>query len=149
MPDEWMLSTGLATVRMPDLFQILATVDAVPSQIMIDVLNLLDQEGAELPTVDPAQKFLRKRNKIRGMYSLASLILVSPRLILDRAPGDGEIGPDQLSWGDLEGLFYGYFWQGRRLAPQLSPARSEPDGAPEPAPPGGDVPPESGDGDGD
>lgn len=141
MPDSWMLASGPAEVQMPDLYQILATVDAVPSQVMIDVLNLLDQEGAELPTLDPALKFLRKRNKLRGMYSLASLILVRPRLVLDRAPGEGEIGPSQLSWGDLEGLFYGYFWQGRRLTALGSAASDDAGGISEPAPSGGDLPP--------
>jgi hypothetical protein len=142
VPDTWPLSQiGEAEVAMPDLYAILATVDAVPSQVMIDVLNLLDGEGAELPTADPALKFLRKRNKIRGMYSLASLILVRPRLVLGRAPGEGEIGPDRLSWGDVEGLFFGYFWQGRRLSANLPPPDNDASGPSEPAPPGDDLPP--------
>jgi hypothetical protein len=127
---------------MPDIYAILATVDAVPSQLMIDVLNLLEAEGAELPTLDPALKFLRKRNLIRGKYALASLILVKPRLVLEERPlVEGEIGPAQLSWGDVEGLYYSYFLQGRRIAPLAPPASGDAGGATEPPPPGDDLPP--------
>jgi hypothetical protein len=124
---------------MPDLYAILATVDAVPNQLMIDVLNLLEAEGAELPTLDPALKFLRKRNLIRGKFALASLILVKPRLVLDREPGEGEIGPAQLSWGDVEGLYYSYFLQGRRIPTLGPPPSDDPGGPQEPLPAGGDV----------
>jgi hypothetical protein len=142
MPEPWIFSqVGEAEVQMPDLYQILATVDAVPNQLMIDVLNLLEREGAELPTLDPALKFLRLRNKTRGIYALASLILVKPRLVLDRPPGEGEIGPSQLSWGDVEGLYYGFFLEGRRLSSFLPPPPRDAGGASEPPPPGGDVPP--------
>jgi hypothetical protein len=128
---------------MPDIYEILATVDAVPSQLMIDVLNLLEAEGAELPTLDPGLKFLRKRNLIRGKYALASLILVKPRLVLDREPGEGEIGPSQLSWGDVEGLYYSYFLQGRRLPPLAPPTDGDAGGVPEPLPAGGNVRPDA------
>jgi hypothetical protein len=141
-PDIWPLSQiGDAEVRMPNLYEILATVDAVPSQLMIDVLNLLEAEGSEISSlVEPTKKFLRKRNTIRGKYALASLILVKPRLVLDREPGEGEIGPAQLSWGDVEGLYYSYFLQGRRIPPFLPPAPNDTDGAAEPPSAGDDLP---------
>jgi hypothetical protein len=138
----WPLSqVGEAEVRMPNLFQILATVDAVPNQVMIDVLNLLESEGADLPGADPALKFLRKRNAVRGKYALASLILVRPRLVLDREPREGEIGPDSLSWGDVEGLYFNFFLYGRRFPPFVFAENHDAGGASEPPPPGGDVPP--------
>jgi hypothetical protein len=142
-PDTWPLSqVGEAEVRMPDLYAILATVDAVPSQLMIDVLNLLEAEGADIPGLaEPGKKFLRKRNAVRGKYALASLILVKPRLVLDRPPGEGEIGPAQLSWGDVEGLYYSYFLQGRRLPPFVSAEADDAGGAAEPPPDRDDLPP--------
>jgi hypothetical protein len=141
-PTTWPLSqVGEADVRMPNLYEILATVDAVPNQLMIDVLNLLEAEGTDIPNADPATKFLRKRNLIRGKYALASLILVRPRLVLGREPGEGEIGPHHLSWGDLEGLYYSFFLQGRRFPP-LAPAEADDaGGASQPAPAGDDLPP--------
>ena len=141
--DTWPLSQiGEAEVRMPNLYEILATVDAVPSQLMIDVLNLLEGEGAEIPgLVEPTKKFLRKRNTIRGKYALASLILVKPRLVLEARPlVEGEIGPAQLSWGDVEGLYYSYFLQGRRLPAFLSSEADDPGGPQEPPSAGDDLP---------
>lgn len=142
-PDRWLLSRGRwAEVQMPDLYEILGAVDAVPSQIMIDVLNLLDKEGAELPVglSEPQLKFLRKRNRVRGLYSLASLILVKPRLVLEKRPLiEGEIGPADLSYGDVEGLYYAYFLAGHRNAPLLFAPRDDAGGASGPVEPGGDV----------
>jgi hypothetical protein len=138
----WPLSqVGEAEVQMPNLYEILATVDAVPNQVMIDVLNLLESEGADLPSADPALKFLRKRNVIRGKYALASLILVRPRLVLDREPREGEIEPGDLSWGDLEGLYYNFFLQGRRFPPFVFAEDHDVGGIEEPPPPSDDLPP--------
>lgn len=141
--DIWVLSSGVeATVQMPDLYGILSTVGAVPSQIMVDVMNLLDQEGVVLPGLDPAHKFLRIRNNIIGMYALASLILISPRLVLpQRRNGqmvmpplaDGEIGPRDLTINDVEALYYRYFRGGYRPPPRSAAPAAGPDGAAEPA----------------
>ena len=140
--DTWVLASGVeATVRMPDLYAILATVGAVPSQAMIEVLNLLDQDGVVLPAADPAQKFVRIRAQIRGMYALASYILVAPRLVLDRPPQGGEIGPADLSYNDVEALYYRYFRGGYRQPPRRDTPAADADGAAEPPQPGGDLPP--------
>lgn len=138
--DIWRMTTGVeAKVQMPNLYAILATVGAVPSQAMIEVLTLLDQEGVALAGVDEGQKFLRIRNNIRGMYAMASLILVEPRLVLDKDPGEGEIGPRDLSLTDVEALYWRYFRGGYRPPPRSPADPADPDGAEEPTSYGGDL----------
>lgn len=132
--DAWTLASGqVIDLAMPDLYAILATVGAVPSQSMIEVLNLLDQEGVTLSGLDPAHKFLRIRAQIRGMYALLSHIIVRPRLVLDRLPGDGEIGPRDLSFNDVEAIYYRYFRGGYRPSPRVDPAAADIGGPAEPA----------------
>lgn len=140
--DTWTLASGMeAKLQMPNLYAILATVGAVPSQAMIEVLNLLDQDGVVLPAADQAQKFLRIRTQIRGMYALASYILVEPRLVLDREPGEGEIGPSDLALNDVEGLYWRYFRGGYRQPPRSPADPADPDGAEGVAPSGDGLPP--------
>jgi hypothetical protein len=139
------LTTGITVrLRKPTLYAMLATVGSVPSQIMIDVLNMLEQDGVLLDLLPDAQKFLRIRNKLRGMYALAAALIESPRLVLapetpNRAAGD--IGEEDISLDEVEWIYYSYFRQRRFTAHVLPAAPAEPDGAAEPPPPGGDVPP--------
>lgn len=139
-----LVSGHTVRLRRPELYAMLATVGSTPSQIMIDVLNLLEQDGVVLDLLPPEQKFLRIRNKFRGMYALAAALIEWPRLVLapetpDRAAG--EIGEEDISLDEVEWIYYSYFRQ-RRFAPSLqAPPPAEPGAAAQPAPPGGDVPP--------
>jgi hypothetical protein len=141
--DPWLINRGrvAARVRMPDLFGILATFGSVPSPQLAAVLDLLVADGVELLSPDPAKVYVRKRDQIRGMYALAALILVEPRLVLSGDPGPGEIGPRDLSFEDLEGLYYSYFRNGYRLPSAPDPHPDAAGGAAEPSAPGGDLPP--------
>lgn len=102
------LSSGRdVTVRMPDLYAILATVGNVPSTQMIDLLNLLNDEGAlSLNSAPQPTDFVAIRNRIRGKYALIAEMLAEPRLVLNRAPQQGEIAPDDLNYSDIEMLWY-------------------------------------------
>jgi hypothetical protein len=142
---ELALVSGITVrLRKPTLYAMLATVGSVPSQLMIDVLNLLEGDGVILDLLPPDQKFLRIRNKIRGMYALAAALIESPRLVLAPETPDlaaGDIGEEAISLDEVEWIYYSFFRQ-RRFTPTPAPAApAEPGGAAEPAPPGGDVPP--------
>lgn len=142
---ELALATGITVrLRKPELYAMLATVGSVPSQLMIDVLNLLEQDGVVIDLLPPEQKFLRIRNKIRGMYALAAALIESPRLVLapdvpDRAAG--EIGEEDVSLDEVEWIYYSFFRARRFIAPRPPAPPAEPRSAAEPAPPGGDLPP--------
>jgi hypothetical protein len=107
--------------------------------MMIDVLNLLEQDGVVFDLLPPAEKFLRIRNKFRGMYALAAALIESPRLVL--APDvpnreAGEIGEEDISLNEIEWIYYSYFRTRRFTPTPVSPAAAQPDGAAEPPPPG-------------
>jgi hypothetical protein len=93
---------------MPDLYAILATVGRVPSQQMIDVLNLLQAEGA-LSSDPEMDRFLHKRNEVRGMYAIAALCLVDPVLSLDKDPPVGALTFADFTYADIEVLYWGFF----------------------------------------
>lgn len=130
-----------ARLQMPNLYGILATVGRVPSQLMIDVLNLLVADGAYTPEQADGDKYIRKRETIRGMYAIASLCMVEPRLRLDGTPETGEISPDDLSWRDVEAVYHGYF-RGIDQFAAFDGADAACAGWPASAPPDGDAVPQ-------
>jgi hypothetical protein len=139
-----LVSGRVVRLRKPELYAMLATVGSTPSQIMIDVLNLLEQDGVVLDVLPPAEKFLRIRNKFRGMYALAAALIEWPRLVLAPETPDreaGEIGEEDISLDEVEWIYYSYFRQRRFTPSGQAPAPAEPGAAAQPAPPGGDVPP--------
>lgn len=138
------LLTGIeARLRRPTLYAMLATVGSVPNQLMLDVLNMLEEDGVPLDKQPPGKKFLYIRNKYRGMYALAALLIEWPRLVLDpEVPNReaGEIGEEDISLDEVEWIYLSYFRR-RHFTPYRPPAApAEPGGAPEPPPPGDDVP---------
>ena len=140
LQDTYTLPSGRrVTLAMPDLYAILATVGRVPSQQMVDVLNLLQAEGA-LDRDPDTNRFLLKRNEVRGMYAIAALCLVEPKLSLEREPPPGALVPSDLSFADVEVIYWGFF-RGAR-APLVAPPAdaADADRAAESAQPGGDVP---------
>lgn len=145
MADKWTLSDGtVAEVEMPDLFGILGTVGAVPSPVIAAVLDLLVADQAYTPEQTAAQIYVQKRDQVRGMYALASLMLQSPKLVLSGRPGPGEIGVSRLSFADVEGLYYRYFRYGHRQALQGAAGSDQPDGAQGASSAGGDISPDAG-----
>lgn len=110
------LPSGLQVqVQMPDLFAILASVGRVPNPIMTAVLDLLVKDGAYPAQGPDSDVYLRKRDEIRGMYAIASLCMVAPRLVLSGTPADGDLTPRDLGYNDIEALYWGYF-RGKRPA---------------------------------
>lgn len=148
------LSGGrVGVVQMPNLPAILMTVGRVPSQHMLDLLNLLVADGDYTPQGAGERKFIEKANQVKGWYAVAALCLVEPKLVLPPAAPNaeaGEIGPDDLTWGDLEALYHGFFRWGNAPAPGSGWLTS----TEEPGRPAGDLsagdalPPAAGDADG-
>lgn len=137
---EYQLPSGrVVTLVMPDLYAILGAVGRVPSQQMVDVLNLLQQEGALSGDVEH-DRFLHKRNEVRGMYAIAALCLEEPKLVLSGDVPEGTLAPADLTWADLEAVYWGFF-RGYRHSPVVSLAASdEPDGTAGDPRPGEGVP---------
>jgi hypothetical protein len=141
--EQRMLPTGrIVTLTMPDLYSIMASVGRVPSPHIAAVLDLLIQDKAYTPEGASADVYIRKRDEVRGRYALAALCLVSPRLVLDRAPKpeEDEIGPGDLSWVELEAIHLGWFQYWRTPDARRVSDPADADGAQEPPPAGDDVP---------
>jgi hypothetical protein len=137
------LASGITVrLRTPELFATLATVESVPNQMMIDVLNLLDQEGAVIDYLPEPVKFLRIRNRVRGMYALAATLIESPRLVLapERPRREAnEFGEKKITLNEVEFIYYRYFRNGYRGTPLVLTAPEQLDAAQDSAPPGSDL----------
>lgn len=146
MTERLTLPSGIvAELQMPDLYGALASVGRVPNPLLAPALDLLVRDKAYTPPGAPdPDVYLRKIQEIRGMYAVAALCLVSPKLRLDlrdgERPKDGEIAPADLSYDDVETIYWSWF-RGRRqkALPAAAPADAAgPAGAP---PAGDDLPP--------
>lgn len=143
--DTITLSSGVvARLEMPDLYALLAAVGTVPSPEVARVLQLLEGTGA-LEQQNFGQKLAGQRDFWQGMYEVAALCMVEPRLILrdtdrgvpvKRRPDD--LSPRDLSLNEVQGIYYRFFL-GRSA--QLGSTPEDPKGAAPAAPAGGDVPP--------
>lgn len=118
-------------VQMPDLYAILASVGGIPSQLIIDAVNLLTAERVykPAPVNAEASALTRQIVYLRGVYAICSLCLVEPRLVLDGEPGEGEIGIADLTWGDAEVVYFGFFRGFAWAAPPRLAASAAPDDA--------------------
>lgn len=105
------LSSGVeATLEQPDLYTVLAQVGRIPNPAVASVLRLLEGAGA-IDGQNELQRLQGLREYFQGLYLLASLTLVSPVLRLPEPDGksivlrEGEIGPRDLSQGDLWAIY--------------------------------------------
>lgn len=141
---ETLPSGMVVDLAMPDLYSILATVGTVPAQHILDAVALLTEERVYRPTagLDPdRQLFARQVRYLRGVDAICSLCLVKPRMVIGKAPGEGEISPADLSWIDREAIYYGFFRGYVRPASDSDApgAAADDAGDAEPEPTGGDV----------
>lgn len=113
-------------LRMPNLPNILATIGAVPSQLIIDALGILTEERVYRPADPTGGITARQIRYVRGLYAVTALCLVSPQLVLDREPNReaDEIDTTDLSWADLEAVYFGYFRGYTRKASAPTPPDS-------------------------
>lgn len=124
-------------LTMPNLYQVL-TGKGVPNPALAAVLKLLHGEGL-LEQTNELQRLQSARDNLRGLYEIAALCLTEPVLRLEGEAQPGEIGPDDLSFNDVETIYYAFFRRG--TTPRSpSPAAGEPGESAEPAPDGDGVP---------
>jgi hypothetical protein len=143
--DTITLSNGVVGhLEMPDLYAILAAVGTVPSPETARVLRLLEGTGA-LEQQNYGQQLAGQRDFWQGMYEVAALCMVEPRLILrdtdrmgvpiTRRPDD--LSPRDLSLNEVQAIYYRFFLG---KAAQLGVTPQQPGGPAPAAPAGGDVP---------
>ena len=94
-------------LSMPNIYKLL-TGSGVPNPALAGILRLLDGEGA-LAAPSETQLLHGARDRLRGLMEIAALCLVEPKLRLDGEPGEGEIGPPDLAFGDYELIYYSFF----------------------------------------
>lgn len=142
------LPSGMVVeLAMPDLFAVLGAVHAIPDALTAQVIRLLKDEGSYTPERDP-RKFKLDAEYLRGMYAIASLCLVSPRLNINQEYGDGEtLGRRDLPWEDVRAIYAWFQYDGGR-AYRATPA-PEPSGDAGAVPAGDDVPQDASGTDGD
>jgi hypothetical protein len=94
---------------MPNLYQLVASHAKHLNPMTARIIELLEGYGPQ-PSASKEQRDAYARDSLMGAMELASLCLVSPRLVLDREPGEGEVDPSAFAysdWGELMRLFRG------------------------------------------
>ncbi len=107
---ELELHTGLTVkLQMPNMYALFAkSGSGIPNPAIASIYRLL--EGSEaLQAQGIMQRFSSLNEFYRGLYEIAALCLVTPKLRLEGTPGEGEIGPDDLCWNDLYRIYFQFF----------------------------------------
>lgn len=98
-------SGNVARLIRPPLASMVLTSNGAPNPLSRDVQKLL---AGTPPPKDEAARWANYQANMRGMQELAALCFAEPKLRLDGPPGEGEIGPDDLT--DLDYTFIVYTW---------------------------------------
>lgn len=98
-------SGNVARLVRPPLASLVLTNGGAPNPLSRDVQRLL---AGTAPPKDEADRWESYKKNTRALQEIAALCLAEPRLVLDRQPGDDEIGPDDLAEQDY--LFIYYTW---------------------------------------
>src|SRR6185503_9733874 len=139
------LSGGrVVQVRMPDMYELLSQVGVIPSAQQAALIRLLEGAGA-IAAQGLQQHFSAMKDYLLGVYEIAALCLVEPRLRLKGEPGPGEIGPAGLSQQDLWDIYNRFFWAGppKPAIPEgnsTAPPAENPEGTQDAPPAGKGVP---------
>lgn len=102
--------TGI--LEMPDLYALLCSVGTVPDPGIAAVLRLLEGTGA-LEQQSLIQRLQGQKEFWVGLYKLASLCLVEPKLRLDVSEDaplrPGELTPKDLTLNQVQAIYYSFF----------------------------------------
>ena len=98
-------SGNVARLIRPPLASMVLTNHGAPNPLSRDVQRLL---SGTPPPKDEQERWKNYQQNMRGLQELAALCLAEPKLKLDGPPGEGEIGPDDLT--DLDYTFIWYTW---------------------------------------
>lgn len=96
----------VARLVRPSLTALAAATNGVHNPLTQEVLAL----AAGRPAATEAERLGNYRRNARAYVEAAALCLREPRLILDREPSTGEIGPDDLA--DYDYVWFYYTWIG-------------------------------------
>lgn len=94
---------------MPDVYQLILSNIKAPNPMTARIIELLEGYGL-IGTTTPAQRTQYAQETLMAAIELASLCLVSPKLVLDREPDEsaGEVGPAAFAhsdWAEMGRLF--------------------------------------------
>lgn len=121
LKETFTLSSGQEVeLRMPNMYEILSRIGQVPNAQMASVLRLLEGSGA-LSEQGLLQRFAALKEYFLGLYEVAALCIASPRLVLAGDPGEGELGPGDLTFGDVWAIYNRFFFK----APSTQSSRDE------------------------
>ncbi len=104
------LSNGVvAEWRMPDPFKVIAFDGMIPDPTTAATIELLMQEKALTSDADP-RKWRMNAQTVRGLYGLASHMLVNPRLDVSQEYGDGKgvLGRCEIGYRDIVSLWWAF-----------------------------------------
>lgn len=123
-----------ARMKMPNMWEFANGSFDIPNAAQNDIYQLI--YGGDF-SVNPVAQLNFDRQRLRGMYALAAIVFVEPRVVLDTDDAvDGAIFIDSLVWGDV--LAAWSFFRFGPPRPLPAPASQEPGvgaGAGQPAAP--------------
>ena len=144
--EPFILSSGREVqLQLPNMFEVLCGIGNVPSLEMAGVLRLLEGSNA-IAEQNLVQRYGALKEYFIGLYEMARLCMVSPRLKLKGEPEEGEIGAADLSYGDVLAIYNRFFFRyppilanTGGLIPNAAGGNSDPQGPADAAPAGNDV----------
>lgn len=112
----------VARLIRPSLTALAAATGGVPNPLSEKVIQLA--MGRRAPNDEQALEHYRRN--CRAYLEAAALCFVEPRLVLDREPGEGEIGPDDLSDMDYTWIYHSFITGGEQEVAPFRIARESP-----------------------
>jgi hypothetical protein len=100
----------VARLIRPSLTALAATTGGVPNPLSEKLIQLA--LGRRAANDEQALEYYRRNS--RAYVEAAALCFVEPRLVLDREPGEGEIGPDDLTDLDYTWLYHSFIQGGEQ-----------------------------------
>lgn len=120
LEQDYVLACGIqATMTMPDMLKFADGSFDIPNSAAADIMELI--YGGNF-SIEPMQQLNFDRNKLRGLYALASIVYTEPKVVLDADDAvDGAVHYRTLAWGDVLAA-HAFFRYGppRALAPTES-----------------------------
>lgn len=101
LSEEYTLANGMpARFEMPDMQTFANGSFDIPNQAQDDIFELIYGGGFSL---EPIQRLNLNRQKMRGLYALAAIVIAEPKMVLDDEDVvDGALNVWRaLAWGDV------------------------------------------------
>jgi hypothetical protein len=89
------------TLGMPDLFKLVATDAELPSQSLVDILDLVTYGAMDSGRGDDKKRLEGNRRFLMSQFQLAALCIQEPKLVLMGEVKEGDLTPSDLVPRDL------------------------------------------------